>query len=242
MSLSDVEQSHVRGQLQPVWRPSTPANKIPMNIYRAHINAKFRQNLRDSRGLHQWTARNPQEFWIDLWDYVGLIPALPSGTIRAYDPAVPISDVPRFFENARINYAENVLTGRDLDAIALIGLREGQPLEGEKWTWRQLRENVRAMRSALKRSGIKEGDRVAALISTSIWSIAIFLAVASMGAIFTSIAPDLGEEVGHMIETDHLYSYHIRGVYLGLHKSHPRYCFLTAISPTKDGRNPTSPR
>jgi|SRR6266536_289529 len=100
-----------------------------------------------------------------------------------------------FFENARINYAENVLTGRDPNTIALIGLREGQSLDGEKWSWGQLIENVRATRSALKKSGIKEGDRVAALISTSVWSVAIFLAVASIGAVFTSIAPDLGEEV-----------------------------------------------
>ena len=207
MSLSETEHSHLPRQVQPVWRPSIPASKIPMNIYRAHINAKFRQGLRNSHELHQWTVSNSQEFWLDLWDYVGLVPALPPGTIRAYDPNIPISDVPRFFENARINYAENVLTRRDLDMIALIGLREGQSLEGETWTWRQLRENVKTMRSALKRSGIQEGDRVAALISTSIWSIAIFLAVASMGAIFTSIAPDLGEEVSNIIRVEYASSY-----------------------------------
>jgi acyl-CoA synthetase (AMP-forming)/AMP-acid ligase II len=41
---------------------------------------------------------------------------------------------------------------------------------------------------------VKEGDRVAALISTSTWSVAIVLASVSLGAIFTSITSDLGAE------------------------------------------------
>lgn len=170
-----------------------------MNIYRAHINSKFRQNLRTSQELQDWSVRHSQEFWIDLWGYVGLIPSLPHATVRAYDPNVPISRVPKFFEHARLNYAENVLTGRDPGTIALIGLREGQSLEGEKWTWKELVQNVRTVRSALHRSRIKEGDRVAAVVSNSVWSITIFLAVASLAAVFTSIAPDLGEEVCNML-------------------------------------------
>ena len=103
--------------------------------------------------------------------------------------------VPEFFRGATVNYAENVLSGRDLDKIALVGIREGQDLGGEVWTWGLLRENVRKARSGLLQIGVKEGDRVSAIISTSVWSVALFLATASIGAIWTSIAPDLGEEV-----------------------------------------------
>jgi acetoacetyl-CoA synthetase len=126
-----------------------------------------------------------------------LIPDLPPQIKRAYDPDIPMVDIPRWFEGVDINYAENVLTQPTLDdnATALVGLREGQGLEGEIWSWELLRENVRQVRSALLRSGVRKGDRVAAIISTSVWSIALFLGTASIGAIFTSIAPDLGEEV-----------------------------------------------
>lgn len=181
----------------PIWRPRQQPSKIPINIYRAHVNNKFNIQLRDSHELHKWSVSQPHDFWIDLWSYVGLVPDLPPGISRAYDPEIPMTDVPPFFENAKINYAENVLTQPDVDpdSIALLGLREGSSLDGEKWSWRTLRENVRKIRSSLIRSGVKEGDRVAALISTSPWSVAVFLAVASVGAIFTSIAPDLGEEV-----------------------------------------------
>lgn len=103
--------------------------------------------------------------------------------------------VPKFFPGATVNYAENVVSGRDLNKTALVGVREGQDLSGEVWTWGLLRENVRKARSALLQAGIKEGDRVAAIISSSVWSIGLFLATASIGAIWTSIAPDLGDEV-----------------------------------------------
>ncbi|KIW54533.1 acetoacetate-CoA ligase [Exophiala xenobiotica] len=179
-----------------VWSPSQPADQIPINIYRNHINDKFDLRLKDSHELQHWSVSDPQAFWVDLWDYVGLIPRLPPGVTRAYDPEIPISQVPPFFESATVNYAENVLTQPDVKdhATALVGLREGRSPDGELWTWSVLRENVRRVRSALLRSGIKQGDRVAALVSTSVWSVALFLESASIGAIFISIAPDLGLE------------------------------------------------
>ncbi|KAJ5718870.1 uncharacterized protein N7483_009952 [Penicillium malachiteum] len=165
-----------------------------MNIYRAHINKKFHQNLQSSQVLHQWSVNNLQDFWIDLHDYTGVIPSLPANTTIAFDANEPMENVPEFFRGATVNYAENVLTDRDPTKTALVGVREGQNLAGEVWTWARLCENVRQARSALLRIGVGEGDRVAAIISTSVWSVGLFLATASIGAIWTSIAPDLGEE------------------------------------------------
>ncbi|KAF5010850.1 hypothetical protein FDECE_3023 [Fusarium decemcellulare] len=195
MDSSDPNMVPSKG-LKPIWQPCAHPDEIPMNQYRKHVNKKFSLDLQNSQDLHKWSISSPQEFWIDLWSYVGLVPDLPAGTTRAYNAAIPMDEIPKFFENASINYAENVLTQPDVadDSPALIGLREGQGLDGERWTWADLREQVRKIRSSLRRSGVKEGDRVAALISTSNWSIAIFLAAASLGAIFTSIASDLGTE------------------------------------------------
>lgn len=179
----------------PIWTPETPEDQIPMNIYRAHINKKFNQNLGSSQELHEWSVANLQDFWIDLHEYTKIIPALPPTVKSAFDPEIPMKNVPEFFRGATVNYAENVLSGRDGRKVALVGIREGQGLDGEVWTWESLREHVRKVRSGLLRLGIKEGDRVAAIISTSVWSVGLFLATASIGAIWTSIAPDLGEDV-----------------------------------------------
>lgn len=179
----------------PIWKPTLPQDKIPMNIYREHVNRKFNQNLSSSQELHQWSVDNLHDFWIDLHQYTGITPPLPAGITTAFDPNTPMEKVPEFFRGATVNYAENVVNGRDLNKTALVGVREGQDLSGEVWSWGLLRENIRKARSALLHLGIQEGDRVAAIISTSVWSVGLFLATASIGAIWTSIAPDLGEEV-----------------------------------------------
>jgi acetoacetyl-CoA synthetase len=181
--------------IKPIWQPNLPYDQIPMNVYRAHVNHKFNQRLRCSQELHQWSVDNLQDFWVDLHGYTGIIPSLSPAVTSAFDDSVPMENVPVFFRGASVNYAENVLSGRDLNKTALVGIREGQGLDGEVWTWGLLRENVRKARSALLQLGIQEGDRVAAIISTSVWSVGLFLATASIGAIWTSIAPDLGDEV-----------------------------------------------
>lgn len=184
---------------QPLWL-SPHAGKHPIDDYRRHINRKFGQSLDNSHELQRWSVRRPHDFWLDLYDYVGLVPPLPPHVTRAFDESRPLSDVPPFFEGAMLNYAENVLTGRDPDAVALIGLREADVVNNggsgaEFVTWRQLAEKVRVVRSALIRSGVQEGDRVAAIVSTSVWAVVLLLASASMGAIFSSISPDMGVEV-----------------------------------------------
>lgn len=181
----------------PVWVPHLPPDQIPINQYRRHINNKFGLNLKDTQQLQKWSVTDPQAFWVDLWSYVGVVPELPPSIRQAYDENIPMDQIPPFFEGVGINYAENVLTQSLVDdsAPAMIQLREGQDLEGEVWSWAKLREKVRQLRSALLRSGVVQGDRVAAIISTSSWAVAILLASASIGAIFSSIASDLGEKV-----------------------------------------------
>lgn len=190
----------MQSQPQPIWHPTIPADQIPMNLYRAHVNRKFNQNLSTSHDLHRWSVTRPQEFWVDLHEYIGIVPQLPAGTNHAYDAKLPMSAVPKFFKGAVVNYAENVFVGKPLDKTALVGIREQDGhYGGDVWTWGKLAEVVRQARSALLQCGIQQGDRVGAIISTSVWSVALFLATASIGAIWTSIEPDIGEEVctGH---------------------------------------------
>ena len=245
----NTTQHPARQQASPVWEPPLDRSEIPMNKYRAHINRKCNLNLADSQQLHKWSVTKPQDFWVDLWSYVHLMPDLPAHTTRAYDPDVPMVDIPVWFEGVSINYAENVLTQPSLDdnATALVGLRENQGLEGEVWSWAILREHVRQVRSALLRSGVRKGDRVAAIISTSVWSVALFLGAASIGAIFTSIAPDLGDEVclylpwivAGISRADRKRT---RVAYLVFSKLLHRYYSQTVIGRTKANSSPMWPR
>lgn len=170
-----------------------------MDLYREHINEKFSQSLGTTQDLHSWSVANQQPFWLDLYSYLELIPALPAGMTRAYDESLPMSSIPPFFEGLELNYAENVLESakRHPENVALVGLREGQDLNEpvEKVTWRALKEKVRQSSNALRGCSVRKGDVVAALVSNSIDAVVLFLSTAAVGAVFTSISPDLGVEV-----------------------------------------------
>jgi acetoacetyl-CoA synthetase len=184
---------------QLLWTPqqaNRTANTTAMDGYRHHVNKKFSLNIGNAQDLIRWSNESPQEFWLDLYSYLKLVPSLPPSITQAYDDSVPMSSNPPFFKGLEINYAENALfSNPDPNATALIGLREGQSLEdAEYMTWHEFRENVRVTASALRRSGIQKGDRVGALVATSNHAMVLFHATAAIGAIFTCIGPDLGAE------------------------------------------------
>ncbi|KAK3061159.1 hypothetical protein LTS18_006884, partial [Coniosporium uncinatum] len=185
--------SELQKQSEPLWRPRDPES-APISRYRQHVNARFNQQLRNSQELHKWSVTYPHDFWIDLHQYLKIIPALPAGMEKAYDETIPMSKIPKFFEGYTLNYTENVLANCDPNATAIIGIREGESIDGERFIWRDLIECVRQARSALLRHGIRKGDRVAAYMSNNPYTIILFLAAAAMGAVFTSISPDMGAD------------------------------------------------
>jgi acetoacetyl-CoA synthetase len=182
-----------------LWTPQQAnrnSNTTAMDDYRHHVNGTFGLHIDDSQGLVKWSNEKPQDFWIDLYTYLKMVPSLPPSIKEAYDSKAPMSSNPPFFEGLEINYAENALfSNPDPNATALIGLREGQSLdEAEYVTWQEFRDSVRLVASALRRSGIRKGDRVGALVATSNFAMVLFHATAAVGAIFTCISPDLGME------------------------------------------------
>ena|ERR1700694_1872011 len=94
---------------------------------------------------------------------------------------------PRFFPDARLNFAENMFCHGPDDKTALIGAREGG-IDIENVTYSELRARVQQLASAMRSAGISKGDRVAAIISNSITSFVICLATLSIGAIYSSSA------------------------------------------------------
>jgi acetoacetyl-CoA synthetase len=98
----------------------------------------------------------------------------------------------RFFPEARLNVAENLLDGRGagVDQPALLYCREDG--FGRVITWAELRRQVAAFASALKATGVGPGDRVAAWTPHIPETVIAFLAAASIGATFTSTSADFG--------------------------------------------------
>jgi acetoacetyl-CoA synthetase len=95
-----------------------------------------------------------------------------------------------WFPGARLSYAEHVFRGRADDDVAIRHASELRPV-GE-WTWGQLRAYAGAVAGALREAGVEAGDRVAAYLPNIPETIAAFLGCASIGATWSSCAPEFG--------------------------------------------------
>ena len=97
---------------------------------------------------------------------------------------------PEWFPGARLSYAEHVFRGRRDDDVAIRHASELRPL-GE-WTWAELRAHAGAVAGALREAGVEAGDRVAAYLPNIPETVAAFLGCASIGAVWSSCAPEFG--------------------------------------------------
>ena len=153
--------------------------------------------LRDSRGhdfpdyaaLWQWSATDIEGFWRSIWDYFD---------IQADgDPTQVLSThkMPgaQWFPDTRLNYTEHIFRNATDQHPAIIARCEGDaPIEV---SWQQLQRDVGALAATLRGLGIAPGDRVVAYLSNVPQTVVAFLACASIGAIWSSCAPEMGVSV-----------------------------------------------
>jgi acetoacetyl-CoA synthetase len=95
----------------------------------------------------------------------------------------------RWFPQARMNFAENLLRRRDREiAIEFWGEDKVQ----SRVTYAELYHEVSRLAQALRASGVKAGDRVAAYMPNIPGTVIAMLATTSLGAIWSSCSPDFG--------------------------------------------------
>lgn len=139
----------------------------------------------DYSALHAWSIRKPEAFYSNLWDFLDITGKKGE---RTFEPGSTIQET-RFFLDARLNYAENLLRYRD-DQLAIIAHRD----DGLRRTItrRALYDRVSQLEQALRAVGVGEGDRVAAIVTHDIEAIVGYLATSAIGAIWSSCSPDFG--------------------------------------------------
>lgn len=138
--------------------------------------------------LHDWSVKDPENFWDAVWDFAGVIGDKNGPVLRATDQ-VPWA---RFFPEAKISYAENLLGHTDAStAPAVIARTQNGP--DRILSWKDLRDQVSLWQQALEHAGVKEGDRVAVYLPNVPESIIILLAASNIGAIFSSAGMEMGQ-------------------------------------------------
>lgn len=106
-----------------------------------------------------------------------------------------------------MNFAENLLysrrpgaptserstIGKEDGKIAVTEIREGYT-EVRDVSWGQMRREVGQLASAMKAHGVRKGDRVVVVASNSVDTLKVFLAVTTLGGLFSSSSTDMGVE------------------------------------------------
>jgi len=168
----------------PLWTPSG-IDALPVSRFAREAERRTGLALPDYDRLHRWSVEDPGAFWGLMWDFAGVIGD--KGATRLADPdRMPGA---RFFPEARLNYAENLLR-RDDDGEAIVF--RGEDRVETRLTWRDLNQLVSRLQQAFRGFGVGPGDRVAGLMPNMPEAIAATLAAASIGAVWSSASPDFG--------------------------------------------------
>jgi acetoacetyl-CoA synthetase len=170
----------------PLWTPSPAAvADLPLAAFAAEAQRRSSRPLENYSALHEWSVAERGAFWGLVWDFCCVqgekgVPLIAGSGLRGT----------RFFPEARLNYAENLLSFEG-DGPALIF--RGEAGEERRISRNELRRLVSRLQQAMRNAGVGAGDRVAAMLPNVPETVAIMLAAASIGAIFSSCSPDFGE-------------------------------------------------
>ena len=171
--------------VEPMWAPS------PERVERANLT-RYLDWLRDRRGLRfgsyeelwRWSVDDLDGFWTSIWEVFEVGGPAPS-------PALAERRMPgaRWFPGATLNHAELSLRRHDDHPALLYGNESG---ELGTMGYAELGRRVAAAAAGLRRLGVGKGDRVVAYLPNVPETVVALLATASIGAIWSSCAPEFG--------------------------------------------------
>jgi acetoacetyl-CoA synthetase len=171
---------------EPVWVPS-PERVAAASLTRflQHVGSRFGAPFPNYSSLYQFSIEHPAGFWQSVWEFTGVI-GDPGERI-----AVDLSRMPgaRFFPDARLNFAENLLRRRDHLPAIIFGDESGRR---RTMTGKELHSAVMAFAHALRGANVQPGERVAGYLPNIPETIVAALGAAAIGAVWSSCSPDFG--------------------------------------------------
>jgi acetoacetyl-CoA synthetase len=180
----------------PLWEPTAgDRERAEMTRFMRFAGGRRGAPFADYDELWRWSVAEVEEFWASIWEFCGVRASKP------YENVLASHEMPgtRWFEGSELNYAENLLlgpptprsgAGRDPNEPAVLHCSELRKLE--QLTRGGLIAEVARAAGGLRALGVGRGDRVVAYMPNIPETLIAFLATASIGAIWSSAAPEFG--------------------------------------------------
>jgi acetoacetyl-CoA synthetase len=174
---------------QPLWAPSPEQREnVEMARFMDWAGERRGRPFADYDELWHWSVDELEDFWASIWEFCGVRASKPYERVLG-SHAMPGT---RWFEGAELNYAENLLARGEERASEVALLHCSELRELGELTWAELSAEVAAAAGGLRSLGVGRGDRVVAYMPNIPETLIAFLAVASIGAIWSSAAPEFG--------------------------------------------------
>ena len=172
-----------------LWQPSEKfINNSHLHAYKSWLKTNYNLNFQSYEELWAWSIIHIEDFWESVWHYFDII------SHSKYHRVLSSFNMPncKWFEGASLNYAEHIFRhSKESDIAIYFGNESGVHIE---ITWKELKSKVASLAFYLKSIGIKKGDSVVAFLPNVPEATIAFLAVNSIGAIWSSTSPDFGAE------------------------------------------------
>jgi len=170
-----------------LWEPSPErAASSQMAGFMAWLSKEGGRSFAGYHDLWTWSVEHLEEFWSALWRYfsLGPEPAPDEVLVRGLG-----AEGARWFVGQRINYADIVLRHPPTELAVISENEEGEEI---RLTYGELTALAGGVAAGLRRLGVGPGDRVAAVLPNGPHAVAAFLGAASIGAVFSTCAPEFG--------------------------------------------------
>jgi len=170
-----------------LWEPSEErVQRATLTRYRAWLASERDLTFDSYEELWRWSVSDLEAFWSSIVEFFE-VRFSEGGSEMLRDRSMPGA---QWFPGSLVSYAEHIFRGKSDDAVAIRHASELRPLDS--WTWGRLRAETARVAAGLRALGVQEGDRVVAYMPNIPETVACFLACASVGAVWSSAAPEFG--------------------------------------------------
>ena len=161
-------------------------NKTNLFLYSNFLEKNFNVDLGTSfNKIWQWSVDNPKIFWKSIWDFTKVKGS--PGKILLKESNIFYKN--RFFPDAQLSYAENLLKKNDISPAIIFKSENGYRTSV---SWHELNLNVLKISDWLRINEIKTGDRIAAYLPNTPETVIAYLSTSTAGAVWSSCSPDFG--------------------------------------------------
>lgn len=170
-----------------IWSPSKKVvEEASITDYMNWLETNKQVSLQTYDELWRWSVDEMEAFWVSIWEYFQVKSYTPYDSVLGNDK-MPDAE---WFPGSTLNYAEHVLRNVKEDKTAIYYTSENQAVS--EMSWSELRDKTASVAAYLRDIGVKKGDRVVSYMPNIPETIIAFLATASIGAIWSSCAPEFG--------------------------------------------------